>query len=358
MAILNGILKKLNGSAGSLTFKQVNGQTVVSEKATIVKNSRTPAQQRQRTKWGNVVQMYKGICPLINYGYEAKPAGCSDYNMFMKANMKLTDIYLTRDEVAGGACIAAPYQLTQGSLPSIVVVGNGENAKTDIFLGDLVIDENTTVKEFAQAVVSNNADYDYGDQIAFFDVLQKVNAVSLIPYCQFSATNVVLDKASEVKLWDLVNKHGFASSEDGFLMHTEGEGNGVYGWVHSRKGSGKTLVSTQTLINNNAEMLAEYSGDNAYQRSVKTYGGESSAFLTPGTITTSGAEAATPSEEGNGGGSDNTGGNSSGDNTGGGGSDNTDDGGEDLPPVLGGDENEGGGSGGSGDEEPDITVGD
>ena len=75
MAILNGILKKLNGSAGSLTFKQVNGQTVVSEKATVVKNTRTPAQQRQRTKWANVVQMYKGICPLINYGYESKPAG-------------------------------------------------------------------------------------------------------------------------------------------------------------------------------------------------------------------------------------------------------------------------------------------
>ena len=96
MAILNGILKKLNGSAGSLTFKQVNGQTVVSEKATTVKNSRTPAQQRQRTKWGNVVQMYKGICPLINYGFESKAPGCSDYNMFMKANMNGSDIYLTR----------------------------------------------------------------------------------------------------------------------------------------------------------------------------------------------------------------------------------------------------------------------
>ena len=44
MAILNGILKKLNGSAGSLTFKQVNGQTVVSEKATEAKNTRTPPQ--------------------------------------------------------------------------------------------------------------------------------------------------------------------------------------------------------------------------------------------------------------------------------------------------------------------------
>ena len=344
MAILNGIIKKLNGSAGSLTFKQVNGQTVVSEKITAVKKSNTPMQMRQRTKWGNVVQMYKGICPLINYGFEAKPAGYSDYNMFMKANMKLTDIYLTRQEVAGGACIAAPYQLTQGSLPSIVVVGKGENAKTDIFLGDLVIDENTTVKDFAQAVVNNNADYDYGDQIAFFNVLQKVNAVSLIPYCQFSATNVVLDKASEVKLWDLVNKHGFASSEDGFLMHTEGEGAGVYGWDHSRKGSGKTLVSTQTLVNNNAEMLAEYSGDFAYQRSVKTYGGESSAFLTPGTMTTSGAEAATPSEEqggSDGGGSGSDGGSGSSGSGSDGGSD------EELPPVIGGDEN----GGSSGDDE-------
>ena len=247
MAILNGILKKLNGSAGSLTFKQVNGQTVVSEKATTVKNTRTPAQQRQRTKWGNVVQMYKGICPLINYGFESKAPGCSDYNMFMKVNMKNSDIYLTREEVAGGACIAAPYQLTQGTLPSIVVTGSGENARTDIKLGDLDIDAETTVKDFAIAVVSNNADYDFGDQISFFDVLQRVNAVTGIPYCQFLATNVVLDKTSEVKLLDIVSKYGFATV-DGYLGHIEGEGDGVYAWVHSRKSSAKTLVSTQTLV--------------------------------------------------------------------------------------------------------------
>ena len=330
MAILNGILKKLNGSAGSLTFKQYAGQTVVSEKISVVKRSNTPMQMRQRTKWGNVIQMYKGICPLINYGFESKPVGKSDYNMFMKVNMKGSDIYLTREEVAGGGCIAAPYQLTQGTLPSIVIVGSGDNARTDIKLGDLTIDAETLVKDFAIAVVSNNLDYDFGDQISFFDVLQRVNAVTGIPYCQFLATNVVLDKASEVKLLDMVSKYGFATV-DGYLGHIEGEGAGVFGWVHSRKASGKTLVSTQSLINNNAEVIAEYSGAEAYKRSVKTYGGESSAFLTPGTTTTqatdgSASAGGTPTTPPSGGGSgtDESGGSDSGGGSG------SDTGGEDY----------------------------
>ena len=330
MAILNGILKKLNGSAGSLTFKQYAGQTVVSEKISVVKKSNTPMQMRQRTKWGNVIQMYKGICPLINYGFESKPVGKSDYNMFMKVNMKGSDIYLTREEVAGGGCIAAPYQLTQGTLPSIVVVGSGDNARTDIKLGDLTIDAETLVKDFAIAVVSNNPDYDFGDQISFFDVLQRVNAVTGIPYCQFLATNVVLDKASEVKLLDMVSKYGFATV-DGYLGHIEGEGAGVFAWVHSRKSSAKTLVSTQSLVNNNDEMIAEYSGDQAYKRSVKTYGGESSAFLTPGTTTTqatdgSASAGGTPTTppSGGGSGSDESGGSDSGGGSG------SDTGGEDY----------------------------
>ena len=338
MAILNGILKKLNGSAGSLTFKQYAGQTVVSEKISVVKRSNTPMQMRQRTKWGNVIQMYKGICPLINYGFESKPVGKSDYNMFMKVNMKGSDIYLTREEVAGGGCIAAPYQLTQGTLPSIVTVGEGDNVRTDISLGDLTIDSETTVKDFAQAVVNNNADYDYGDQISFFDVLQRVNAVTGIPYCQFLATNVVLDKASEVKLLDMVSKYGFATV-DGYLGHIEGEGAGVFAWVHSRKSSAKTLVSTQSLVNNNDEMIAEYSGDQAYKRSVKTYGGESSAFLTPGTTTTqatdgSASAGGTPTTPPSGGGSgtDESGGSDSGGGSGSdsGGGSGSDSGGEDY----------------------------
>ena len=65
MAMLNGIIKKMTGSAGQLTFKTVNGQTVVSEKVTVVKNRRTAGQQRQHMKWVNIIRVYSGIAPLL-----------------------------------------------------------------------------------------------------------------------------------------------------------------------------------------------------------------------------------------------------------------------------------------------------
>ncbi len=38
-------------------------------------------------KWGNIIQMYKGIMPLLQCGFENKTAGVSDYNMFVKVKM-------------------------------------------------------------------------------------------------------------------------------------------------------------------------------------------------------------------------------------------------------------------------------
>ena len=279
MAILNGIIKKMTGSAGQLTFKTVNGQTVVSEKVTVVKNARTAGQQRQRMKWVNIIRMYSGIAPLLKNGFEKKMAQQSDYNMFVRLNSAASPVYLTKSEADGGGCIAAPYQITQGSLPSIAVSGEGAEAKTDIALGSLTISASTTVAEFAKAVVDNNADFDYGDQISFYDVLQRVNAETQIPYCQFSASYVVLDKNSAVKLLDQVNKAGFASV-GGVLAHGEDEGDGVFAWVHSRYDGGKTRVSTQFLINNNS-LLDDYRSDDAYAEACKSYGGVSTVFLQP-----------------------------------------------------------------------------
>ena len=131
-------------------------------------------QQRQRTRWTNIIRMYKGLVPLLRNAFENKLATQSDYNMFVKVNNQGVRVYLNKQEADGGACIAAPYQLTQGSLPSIVTSGEGAGTKTDIKLGALTISASTTVGEFAKAVVDNNADYNYGDQLSFYLVRQLI----------------------------------------------------------------------------------------------------------------------------------------------------------------------------------------
>ena len=280
MGKLTGIISKISGSAGNVTFKQRGGETIVSEKVTQIRNPRTDAQMQTRTKWGNIIAMYKGIRPLLNYGFESKPKNLSDYNMFVKVNMQRTPVYLTKAAISGGACVAAAYQISQGSLPAIVLSGSGNATKTDIYLGTLTLSATTTVAQFAQAVVENNADYKYGDQISYFLVVQQVNAETSIPYCQFSACKVVLDVTdTETKLWDVVFRNGFSVS-DANLAHSGNDGDCAFCWVHTRKSDGKTLVSSQSLVAVNSK-LAEYQGDMAYNLAKSSFGASVEAFLVP-----------------------------------------------------------------------------
>lgn len=288
MGKLSGIISKISGSAGNVTFKVRNGETIVSEKVTQVRNPRTNAQMQTRTKWGNIIAMYKGIRPLLNYGFENKPKNLSDYNMFVKLNMQRPAVYLTKQQVAGGGCVACAYQITQGSLPAIVITGTGNSAATDIYLGSLTISATTTVADFSKAVVQNNADYKYGDQISFFEITQQTNAETGIPYCQFKATRVILDAADTKVLWDVAGRAGFYG-QDSMLAHYGSAFVGAFGWVHSRKSDGKTLVSSQNLISANATLLAEHQGDNAYSLSKSSYGASIESFLIPNGEATGGS---------------------------------------------------------------------
>ena len=295
MALLKGAIKKMKGSAGEFTFRGNSGRTIVSEKAASVKNVRSAAQQRVRMRWSNIVQMYKAISPLIDYGFEDKAQGVTDYNMFVKVNMQMPAVYLKKGDVTCGACVAAPYILTKGSIPAIEIFGEGSNCRTNISLSGLVIDESTTVGDFASAVIKNK-NFKQDDMISFFSVLQHINANTGVPYVNATVTSVALDTESQIPLWTLVNKAGF-TSKNGFLAHGENEGDGVFCWVHTRKKSdGKLKVSTQSLIDNNS-MLANYTSEHAYYVSVNTYGGERNVALDP----SSSINTVRPSSGGNGG---------------------------------------------------------
>ena len=290
MATANGILTKLCGSAGQLTFKRLKGRTIVSEKASLTTNPRTTAQQKHRMKWPNLIKMYAGIAPLLNEAYENKTGLTTDYNMFVKVNFPGTKVYLTKSEVGANACVAAPYQITMGSLESIQTTGEAGSSVTDINLGTLEITADTTVREFSNAVVTNNLDFNYGDQIAFIRIDQSVNPITGYPQCRFTGESLVLDKGLETKLRNVVSAAGFSVKEGKLASQLAEDFQGAYAWVHSRKESGKTLVSTQVLMVKN-DLYAEYSTEAAYRRAVATYGGENRNFLTPEASTASPADS-------------------------------------------------------------------
>ena len=228
-----------------------------------------------------------------------KPARSSDFNMFVKRNLNTNPVYLTKAEVEANACVVAPYVITNGSLPRIITSGEGADTVTDIKTGSLTIDENTTVADLSKAIVLNNADYNFGEQVSFFSLLQKIDPVTGIPYVSFNASCIVLDKFNSAKLADVVNMAGF-NIKNGFLAHGDDEGDGGFCWVHSKASNGMVKVSPQVLIVSNP-LLADYTGKDAYKRAVATYGGEKDIFLRPetedatGSANDNGSETDSPS---------------------------------------------------------------
>ena len=283
MAILKGIISKMNGSAGNLTFKQTGGQTVVSEKVTQTTDAKTELQQKQRMKWANVIRMYQVLRPYMKLAFGGSQNGRSDYNKFVSVNLALQPVYLTKAEVNAGACVVAPYKITQGKLKSISVAGKASEAVTNISLGTLTITADTTVAEFSNAVVQHNKFFEYGDQITYFLISQEVNDVTATPMADVEACCIVLDKNRDAKLLSLVDPRGFAS-RDGFLAAQADADFGNHGmvWIHSRKNvsDGTTMVSAQFLVCDN-DLLAQYQGQDAYDTAVNSYGGANSVYLTP-----------------------------------------------------------------------------
>ena len=263
-----------------MTIRQVNGRTITSEKVTR-NSSKSHAQMVHRVQLANLVNLYRSFGGTLHPSFENRPQGVSDYNAFVSANLGIIPVYLTKDEARQGGAVVAAYQVTRGSLPSITVTaGTGDVAVTDIALGSMSITASTTLKAFSNAVVNNNSDYEYGDQISAFIATQSVNSESQVPYVKIQAIEVTLDGTDEeTVLRDLVGTEAF-SVVDGHL----GAGqtvNGAIAYVHSRKTPGGTKVSTQRfLVSNN--ILPNYQSTAQRAAAILSYGGsQGDPFLTP-----------------------------------------------------------------------------
>jgi hypothetical protein len=341
MAKVTGIATNLSGKVGQLIFKQTKYGTVTYEapaKASVPR--RSEAQMQIRTQWSNLGAIYRQFNQTLKKGFEGLNGKMNEYNAFIQANVNVVKVYVSKKVRLNGGSVLAPYQITRGTLPSIAMTKNGNNVMvSDISLGALVIGANTTVGDFANAVIANNDSYEAGDQLTFFYGQQAVDSVTGIPRARIYGYKVMLDPADSTKLLEVVSALGF-TSVDGKLGMNQAITDGAAVWVHSREDATGTLkVSTQFLYVDSS-LLTNYQGDSAMKVSANSYGGinTQAVYLRPLSGNVIGSVVTlTPASEGSGSGSGaGTGsgggagtGSGTGDNTGGNGG-NGGDGGDDM----------------------------
>ena len=281
----------LRGRVGNTTY-YVSGARQVARAGQNSSNygetaRRSSSQQAQRAKWANLVQFYKASKSWMPLAFESKTARQSDYNKFMSVNMSTSNIYLTKEQAALGACVVEAYNISQGSLRSIGVNKSGSNWITDIKTGDLAITDTTTVGSFAAAIIDNNSQVKVGWQLSFISYQQYIDANN-IPQVVCTSYEVTLDPTSTELLRNYLPEF-CTSASDGYLCTTSDISVGGFAYVWSHTDGGKTSVSTQTIITNNSTLVAQYSSSAQQLAAMESYGLDSDVFLMSGSSAQSAA---------------------------------------------------------------------
>ena len=326
MAKALGQSSDLSGKVGLITYAQTKYGTVAYLRKKVTKIPRRSERQMEiRTQWVNLGAIYRQFNKTLKKAFEGLGNQMSVYNAFVQANINVVKVYISKQEKLNGGSVLAPYMITRGSMPSIVMTKNaGDVLVTDLSLGNLVIGESTTVAQFSAAVIANNEDYVNGDQLTFFYGVQLVDAVTGVPRAKITGYKVVLDTQDGTALWNMVSALGFSSVQgsggmvNGYCLGMNSViTNGAAAWVHSREdASGNLTVSTQFLYVDST-ILASYQDESAFGSSAASYGGinTSAVYLDPKSYATVIAGAAGGGVSPSGGGSETPSGGGSGTNT-------------------------------------------
>lgn len=300
MAKYSGILQgKVRGKIGGIVFTEVAGVgTVGREYVAKPSNPKSYAQQVRRVMLSNLVNAYKAGEGWMKAAFETKKAGQSDYNRFVSLNLNRSRIALTKEQAANGSCVIAQYDVSEGTLPSIVLNKMGDRQwSTNIALGTLQIDANTTVAEFSEAVISNNAHILAGMQITYVSYMQTIDDVTGFPRVICTPYELTLDVNSQELLNDYLPV-SFAAASIGSQSKFLGTGatlaDGAFAYILSSRVGGKIKVSSQRLQLVMNSIYREYARDAQVQLAVQSYGASADALLAPGSV----SAASTPRVQG------------------------------------------------------------
>lgn len=296
MAIIRNAANTLmKGRVGQTTYYISKGQQVARQS----KNDsnygetarRTELQQYRRVLWANLVQFYKISARWMPKAFEAKKPGQTDYNKFMAVNVPSARIPLTKSEAEAGACVIDGFLVSQGSLPSVEVTQTTDQWKTNILIGQLTIENSTTVAQLSTAMIDNNANIREGMQLSFASYQQTVDPLGIPRVnCRLYELTVSTTDIS------LVSAHIPAlgcSSVDGCIGTSTEVPTGGFAWILSELQSGVLRVSTQLLVTKNETLIGQKTTALALKNAANSYGIDAEVILNPATTVSQGSEPTT-----------------------------------------------------------------
>lgn len=292
MAIIDSIwLQGARKRLDNVVLYEAMGQTRSRKLRTSISNPRTQAQMSQRIKWSNLVNFYRANASWMKYAFESKKTNQSEYNAFMSRNVTASRIALTKDMAASGACVAYPYIMTQGTLPSIEWLNTETELLSNIYLTfETTIDDYANIGEFSRALIENNPAFREGDQLSFIRITQQTNSSTGYPYINVRKYEMILNTSSSAALGDywpteLLSVKDLEKATVLTLPKENRQGGFVI--ILSRTTGGKTYVSSQALVPvNMEEIISNYSSTMAIRDAISSYGESEDAFLSSVTANT------------------------------------------------------------------------
>ena len=277
MAVLkNLVMRGASQRLGGMVLYQLKGQTLARELAPAVSNPRTPAQMDNRVRLQNVVSVYRANRAWMAGAFENKKERESDYNAFVSANLSTSQVAFTKAQAAAGAAVAAPYQISSGSLGSIEQQVTNSVLVTNLYLGNMDITPATTVGEFATALIANNNNIVQGMQLSLILNIQQVNQATGIPYIITRAYEVILNPSSSELLSAYMPGSilsAGASADSPLTADLSDQGSGAASFILSHTVAATTRVSEQSLIQfGSLAIYNSYTSAEAVSAAVASYG--------------------------------------------------------------------------------------
>lgn len=169
MAKGNFLLGYARGKVGSLVFSRVKGQMVTKPRNTSPNNPKTLAQCYSRARFAAAVKFFThGRQKLFKFAFENKTQFESDYNAFMRANVKMSPAISKAAFDNYDYPVIAPFVMSKGSLQPFNGEVSGDNVSFPLGI-ETPATLPSTVGELSALMIANER-YQSGDIITLVTI--------------------------------------------------------------------------------------------------------------------------------------------------------------------------------------------